>query len=319
MKGKNKIVVIGAGNVGVNFAFCTLVKNNRNIKEIVLIDLNINKAEGEAMDLSHCIPYLNSNIVVKFGDYSECKDADFVVITAGAANCDKVDDRLELASVDAKIVKEITENVVESGFSGIFITATNPVDLMNYVVKRVSKFNFNKVIGTGVLLDTIRYRYLLSKKLNISVDKVDILVLGEHGNSAFPVLSRSYVDSVNILDWIKENGINKEKLYEIFQEVKEIGPKIACKKGNTCYGIAMTIYEIIEAIILDKKIILPVSTNLDGKYKKDDISIGVPCIIGKNGIEEIKEIRLNNEELFKFEESYNILNKVKKESILNNI
>ena len=316
MKKQNKIVVIGAGNVGVSFAFCTLVKNNKNIKEIVLIDLNINKAEGEAMDMSHCIPYLNSDIIVKFGNYSECKDADFVVITAGATNCDRVDDRLELASVDAKIVKDITKNVIENGFSGIFVTATNPVDLMNYVVKKVSNFKSNKVIGTGVLLDTTRYRFLLSRKLNVPIDKVDVLVLGEHGNSAFPVLSRSYVDNVNILDWIKENNIDKEILYETFKEVKEIGPKIASKKGNTCYGIAMTIYEIIEAVILDKKVILPVSTNLDGKYNKDNISMGVPCVIGKKGIEEIKEIRLNSEELEKFEESYNVLNKVKEERIL---
>ena len=317
MKNKKKIVVIGTGNVGVSFAFCTLVKNNQNIDSIVLIDLNKEKVKGEVMDMSHCVPYLPNNIIVKNGEYSDCKDADFVVITAGATNFDKVDDRLELASVNAKIVKEITQNVVKSGFSGIFVTATNPVDLMNYVVSKVSNFNTNKVIGTGVLLDTTRYNYLLSRKLNIPLDKINMLVLGEHGNSAFPVFSRSYVYNINILDWIKENKIDKNILYDTFEEVRKIGPKIASLKGNTCYGIAMTIYEIIEAILLDKKKLLPVSVNLDGKYNKDDISIGVPCVIGKNGIEEVKEIRFNNEELEKFEESCNILKSVKEKKVDN--
>lgn len=317
MKNKKKIVVIGTGNVGLSFAFCALIKNNENIDSIVLVDLNKEKAEGEVIDMSHCIPYLLNNITVKNGEYSDCKDADFVVITAGATNFDKVDDRLELASVNAKIVKEIVQNVVKSGFSGIFITATNPVDLMNYVVSKVSNFKSNKVIGTGVLLDTTRYNYLLSKKLNIPLNKIDMLVLGEHGNSAFPVFSRSYIYNVNILDWIKENKIDKKILYDTFEEVKEIGPKIASMKGNTCYGIAMTIYDIIEAIILDKKTILPVSANLDGKYNKDNISIGVPCVIGKNGIEKINEIRFNNEELKKFEESCNVLKYVKEKKVDN--
>ena len=134
MKNKKKIVVIGTGNVGMSFAFCVLVKNNENIGSLILIDINKEKAKGEIMDLACCIPYLNNDINIKNGEYSDCKDADFVVITAGASNCAEVDDRLELASVDAKIVKKITQNVVNSGFSGIFITATNPVDLMNYVV-----------------------------------------------------------------------------------------------------------------------------------------------------------------------------------------
>lgn len=315
MKNKKKIVVIGTGNVGMSFAFCVLVKNNENIGSLILIDINKEKAKGEIMDLACCIPYLNNDINIKNGEYSDCKDADFVVITAGASNCAEVDDRLELASVDAKIVKKITQNVVNSGFSGIFITATNPVDLMNYVVKKVSNFKSDKVIGTGVLLDTTRYNYLIAKELNIPIEKVNMLVLGEHGNSSFPVFSRSYIDGISVLDYLKGNNIKEDILYNIFKEVQEIGPKIASLKGNTCYGIAMTIYEIMEAILLDKKEILPVSANLNGKYNKENISIGVPCVIGKNGIEEIKEIRFNNEELKKFDTSYNILNSVKDKEI----
>lgn len=317
MKNKKKIVIIGTGNVGVSFAFCTLVKNNENIASIVLVDLNKEKAEGEVTDMSHCVPYLPNNIIVKNGEYSDCKDADFVVITAGASICSKIDDRLDLASIDAKIVKEIIKNVMDSGFSGIVITATNPVDLMNYVVKKVSGLPSSRVIGTGVLLDTTRYNYLISKKLNIPLKKVDMMVLGEHGNSSFPVFSRSYINGVNVLDYINKKGLSKDILNDMFLEVQEIGPKIAAKKGNTCYGIAMTIYELIEAILLDKKKLLPVSVNLNGKYNKEDISIGVPCVIGKKGIEEVKEIRFNNEELEKFERSCNVLKSVKEKKVDN--
>ena len=187
---KRKIVLVGTGFVGMSMAYALL--NQGGIDELVLIDIDKNKAIGEAMDLSHGEPCTQSKITIKAGEYNECKDADIVVITAGI-NQKPNQTRLELVQTNTKIMKEITKNVVESGFGGIFIVATNPVDIMTYVVAKVSGFPKEKVIGSGTMLDTARLRYLIGEYLKVSSKNVHAYIMGEHGDSSFVSWENSYV------------------------------------------------------------------------------------------------------------------------------
>lgn len=177
-----KLVLVGTGMVGMSMAYA--LENQGGINELVLIDIAKDRAIGEAMDLSHGIPCAPSSIEIKAGDYDECKDADIVVITAGLAQKPGGQTRLELAAANAKIVKEITESVIKSGFNGIFVVATNPVDIMTYVVGQVSGFPKSKVIGSGTVLDTARLRFLIGERLKVSSKNVHAYIMGEHGDSS---------------------------------------------------------------------------------------------------------------------------------------
>ena len=182
---KRKVVLVGTGFVGMSFAYSLL--NQGGVNELVLIDVLKEKAEGEAMDLSHGVPYAPAKMKIKAGDYDECKDADIVVITAGI-NQKPNQTRLELVQTNAKIIKEITENVVKSGFNGIFVIASNPVDIMTYVVAKVSGFPKERVIGSGTALDTARVRYLIGEYLGVSSKNIHAYIMGEHGDSSFAVI-----------------------------------------------------------------------------------------------------------------------------------
>ena len=184
---KRKIVLVGTGFVGMSFAYSLL--NQGGVNELVLIDVLKEKAEGEAMDLSHGVPYAPSKMEIRAGDYDECKDADIVVITAGI-NQKPNQTRLELVQTNAKIIKEITENVVRSGFNGIFVIASNPVDIMTYVVAKVSGFPKEKVIGSGTALDTARVRYLIGEYLGVSSKNIHAYIMGEHGDKLGKCLCR---------------------------------------------------------------------------------------------------------------------------------
>ena len=193
-----KVVLVGTGFVGMSMAYSIL--NTGGIDELVLIDVDQEKAIGEAMDISHGLPYSKSSLKVKAGGYDECKDADIVVITAGAAQKPN-QTRLELASVNAKIMKSITEQIMASGFDGIIIVASNPVDLMSYVVQKVSGLPTSRVIGSGTILDTARLRYLLSEYLNISSTNIHAYILGEHGDSSFVPWMNTYIGCKSMILW----------------------------------------------------------------------------------------------------------------------
>lgn len=299
-----KLVLIGTGMVGMSMAYA--LENQGGINELVLIDVLKDKAIGEAMDLSHGIPCAPSKIDIKAGDYDDCKDADIVVITAGL-NQKPGQTRLELATANAKIVKEITKNVVNSGFNGIFVIASNPVDLMTYVVSKVSKFPKNKVIGSGTVLDTARLRYLIGKRLDVSSKNVHAYIMGEHGDSSFVPWSHSYVGCKKLLDIMKEKGEKEEVLHEIYTQVQQSAYEIIEKKRATYYGIGMGLSKLIKSILSNEKEILTVSTKLEGEYKYKDIFIGVPAIIGNNGVQEILNLPLIKIEQEKFKKSCEIL------------
>ena len=255
MESKRKVVLVGAGFVGMSMAYSLL--NQGGVEELVLIDVNKDKTIGEEMDLSDGLPYAPHKMKIKAGDYSECKDANIVVITAGLAQ-KPGQTRLELAVVNAKIMKEITQNVMANGFSGVFIIASNPVDLMSYVVAEVSGMPKSKVIGSGTVLDTARLRYLIAEYLQVSSKNVHAYILGEHGDSSLVPWDHCYVGCKKMIDIMKDNNHPMEDLKKIHDGVWQAAYKIIEKKKATYYGIGMALNRLVHAVLNDENAILTV-------------------------------------------------------------
>lgn len=307
---KRKIVLVGTGFVGMSFAYSLL--NQGGVNELVLIDVLKEKAEGEAMDLSHGVPYAPSKMEIRAGDYDECKDADIVVITAGI-NQKPNQTRLELVQTNSKIIKEITENVVRSGFNGIFVIASNPVDIMTYVVAKVSGFPKEKVIGSGTALDTARVRYLIGEYLGVSSKNIHAYIMGEHGDSSFVSWENAYVGCKKMTDIMKDNNHPMSDLAEIHKDVVNAAYEIIEKKKATYYGIGVALTKIVKAILNDENEIMTLSSYQRGEYNQEGLYIGVPTIIGANGVKEILELKLTDEDQAKFDNSCNILRDIIKE------
>lgn len=312
MDTNKKVVLVGAGFVGMSMAYSLL--NQGGVDELVLIDVNKDKTIGEEMDLSHCLPYSPQKMNIKAGDYSECKDANVVVITAGLAQ-KPGQSRLELAVANAKIMKDITENVMKNGFTGIFIVASNPVDLMSYVVAEVSGVDKSRVIGSGTVLDTARLRYLIADYLEVSSKNVHAYILGEHGDSSLVPWEHCYVGCKKMIDIMKDNNHPIEDLKKIHDGVWKAAYEIIEKKKATYYGIGMALNRLVKAVLNDENAILTVSTYLDHKYGQDGVFIGVPAIINKNGVKELLELKLNKADQEKFNHSCEIM----KENLENEI
>ena len=309
---KGKIVLVGTGFVGMSMAYSML--NRGGIQELILIDIDKDKTIGEEMDLSHGLPFAPQKMTIKAGDYKDCKDAQIVVITAGVAQ-KPGQTRLELAEVNAKIVKQITESIMASGFNGIIIVASNPVDLMTYVVSKVSGLPKNQVIGSGTVLDTARLRYLIGDYLKISSKNVHAYIMGEHGDSSFVPWEHCYVGCKKIIDVMKDNHHPMDKLSKIHEGVVNAAYEIIEKKKATYYGIGMALNRIVRAVLDDENSILTVSTYLENKYGQDDIYIGVPAIINKNGVRELVELELTKEEQEKLNNSCELIKDMRKTSI----
>jgi len=303
---RKKLVLVGTGFVGMSFAY-SMVSQGIGVNELVLIDVQKEKAEGEAMDLSDGLPCSPSHhMTIKAGDYSDCSDADIVVITAGL-NQKPGQTRLELSEANAKIMKEITESVVESGFKGIFVVASNPVDIMTKVVQEVSKFPTNKVIGSGTALDTSRLRFQIGKYLKVSSKNIHAYVMGEHGDSSFVPWEHAYVGCKSMIDIMNDSKRNLSDLDKIYIEVRDSAYEIINRKKATYYGIGLGLTKIIKNILNDTNEILTVSAYLNGEYGHKDIYIGMPVIINSNGAREILELDLSIENQKKLDESCNIL------------
>lgn len=310
---KEKVVLVGTGFVGMSMAYSML--NRGGINELILIDIDKEKTIGEEMDLSHGLPFAPQKMVIKAGDYSDCKDAQIVVVTAGVAQ-KPGQTRLELAQINAKIIKEITKNIMASGFDGIIIVASNPVDLMAYVVYRVSGLNANKVIGSGTVLDTARLRYMIADYLEVSSKNVHAYVIGEHGDSSFVPWEHSYVGCKKLIDIMEDNKYPIEDLDKIHKNVINAAYEIINRKKATYYGIGMSLNRIVRAVLDNENSILTVSTYLENrKYGQDDVYIGVPAVINRNGVRELLEIELNKEEKEKLNNSCNIIKKMREEAI----
>ena len=309
---KGKVVLVGTGFVGMSMAYSML--NRGGIEELVLIDIDKNKTIGEEMDLSHGLPYAPQKMIIKAGDYPDCKDAQIVVITAGIAQ-KPGQTRLELAETNTKIMKQITQDIMASGFDGIIVVASNPVDLMAYVVWKVSGLPKNKVIGSGTVLDTARLRYLMADYLKISSKNIHAYIMGEHGDSSFVPWKHAYVGCKKVIDVMKDNHHPMEDLKKIHEGVVNAAYEIIEKKKATYYGIGMALNRLVRAIIDNENSILTVSTYLNNQYGQNDIFIGVPAIINRNGVRELLELDLDQEEQDKLNKSCELIKKMREDSI----
>ena len=289
--------------------------NRGGINELVLIDIDKDKTIGEEMDLSHGLPFAPQKMVIKAGDYDECKDAQVVVITAGIAQ-KPGQTRLELAETNTRIMKSITKSIMASGFNGIIIVASNPVDLMTYVVSKVSGLPKNQVFGSGTVLDTARLRYLMSDYLKVSSKNIHAYIMGEHGDSSFVPWEHAYVGCKKIKDVMEDNNHPMKDLEKIHKDVINAAYEIINKKKATYYGIGMSLNRLVRAVLDNENSILTVSTYLkDGQYGQDDIYIGVPAIINSNGIRELVDLELNEEEQAKLDNSCKIIKEMRENSI----
>ncbi|WP_026689262.1 L-lactate dehydrogenase [Alteribacter aurantiacus] len=289
-----RVAVIGTGFVGSSYAFALI---NQNVAdEMVLIDLNKKKAEGDAMDLNHGLPF-GSPMKIWAGDYTDCKEADIVVITAGA-NQKPGETRLDLIEKNAAIFKSIVDEVMNSGFNGIFIVATNPVDILSYATWKFSGLPMERVIGSGTILDSARFRFLLSDYLNLDVRNIHAYILGEHGDTELPVWSQARVGLEPLARYIEKYKpeATQEDLDQIFVNVRDAAYDIIERKGATHYAIALGLIRLTKAILRNENSILTVSTLLKGEYGLEDLYIGVPAVVNKHGIERVVEIDLNDEE-----------------------
>jgi len=301
----NRVVLIGTGAVGSSYAFALL--NQGVTEELVLIDLNKEKSEGDAMDLNHGMPFAPGPTKIWFGDYSDCKDADIVVISAGA-NQKPGETRLDLVEKNTRIFKGIVEQVMANSFDGIFLVATNPVDILSYAVWKISGFPKERVIGTGTILDTARFRYLLGDYFNVDTRNVHAYIIGEHGDTELPVWSHANIAGSQISHWInQESNYKQEDLEQIFLNVRDAAYHIIERKGATYYGIAMGLVRLTKALLQNENSVLTVSAYLDGEYGQKDVYIGVPAVVNRNGIRQIIHLDLDETEKVKFAHSVKIL------------
>ena len=306
---KGKVVLVGTGFVGMSMAYAML--NRGGVNELILIDIDKDKTIGEEMDLSHGLPFAPQKMVIKAGDYDECKDAEVVVITAGIAQ-KPGQTRLELTETNTKIMKSITKSIMASGFNGVIVVASNPVDIMTYVVAKVSGLPKNKVIGSGTVLDTARLRYIMAEYLNVSSKNIHAYVMGEHGDSSFVPWNHAYVGCKKISDVMKDNNHPMDDLEKIHKDVVNAAYEIINKKKATYYGIGVALSRLVKAILEDEHGILTVSAYLkDGEYGQDDIYIGVPAIICSDGIREVVNLDLTDEEQAKLDESCKIIKEMR--------
>lgn len=292
----NKVIIVGCGNVGVSYAYA-LLNQKTSVNELVLVDINEDKIIGEVRDLNHGLPFAPSKINIRYGNYEDCKDAKIVCIAAGANQLPN-ETRMDLITKNSRIFKEIVSKVMNSGFNGIFLIATNPLDVMTYLTWKYSGLPTNQIIGSGTSLDTARLRYMIGNKLKVNPKNVHAYVIGEHGDSEFVPWSNANVGLQNI-----KNFLNEKELEKIYVDVRDAAYDIINRKGSTCYGIGMCLVRITNAILGDENSIITVSTY----DSKNQVFVGLPSIINKDGVREKVFIELNQEEEEKLQNSINII------------
>ena len=306
MPDTKKVMLIGCGMVGMSYAYALL--NQNIVDELVLVDVNKEKAMGEAMDLNHGLAFAASSMKIYAGDYGDARDADLVVIAAGV-NQQPGESRIDLLSRNTAVFRSIIEPVVDSGFNGIFLIATNPVDIMSQITLRLSGFSPDRVIGSGTTLDSARLRYLVGKKLSVDPRNIHAYVIGEHGESEFVPWSQARVATVS-LDELRLKHPEKSAeldMTEIESEVRNSAQKIIAAKKATYYGIGMALVRITRAIFSDEDSILTISSLVDGPYGIRETYLGLPCIVGRQGRVKLLELDLNDEETAKLRKSASII------------
>lgn len=293
---ESKVVIVGCGNVGSTTAYTII--NQGLAEEVVLIDVNQDKAYAEALDMAHSIYFMNRNINVHAGDYKDCKDADIVIITASAPMPKDSNNRLKMLAPSIKIMKSIVNSVMENGFNGIFLIVSNPVDIMTYLVYKLSGLPKNQVIGSGTTLDSARLCFELANMYGLDSKSVSAYVCGEHGDSEIVSWHSAVIGGKSVENVMSDNpdrtrNITREDLQK---QTIQAGWEIFSRKGNTCYGIAASSAAICKSILFNENHIYPVTVGLSGQYGIEKAWLSVPTIIDRTGAREIVEIRLDAEE-----------------------
>ena len=300
-----KVVIVGAGAVGSSFAYALAQKGLAD--EICLVDANNDLAAGQVLDLAHGLPYYPP-VQISVGSKKDYADASVIVITAGAKQ--KPDEsRLNLLQRNASIIKSIVDDIVSENSQGIIVLTSNPVDILTHVALKHSGWTKNRVIGSGTVLDSARFRYLISQYCNVDVGNVHAYILGEHGDSELPAWSMTNVAGVPVDEYAPKYGSGDwhAERERIVRDVKESAYHIINYKGATYYAIGMALTRIVGAILQDQQSVLTISTLLDGEYGVKDVCLGVPCVIGQNGVVSIVEASLIRDEQKALEKSVSTL------------
>lgn len=282
---KSKVVVIGVGAVGSTTAYTLLLRSRMD--ELVLIDANAGKAVGDALDMNHGMPFLGQTKVWA-GSYEDCKDADIVIITAGAAQ-KPGEPRLNLLKRNIAIYESIVSEVLKYNDDGILLIATNPVDIMSYFCQKKSGWPTHRVIGSGTLLDSARFRYLIGERLQLDPRSVHAHIIGEHGDSELPLWSLANVAGSSI-------SLSEEEKSDIFTHTRDAAYEIIEAKGATYYAIALALDRIVTAILSNESAVLNVSTLVENYHGISDVYMGVPCVVDRNGVREVLDIPITEEE-----------------------
>lgn len=308
-----KVAVIGCGFVGSSSAFALM--QSGLFSEMVLIDADTKRAEGEAMDISHGISFARP-MQIYAGNYDDITDAAIIVITAGA-NQKPDETRLDLIKKNAAIMKSIVGEIKKRDFGGILLIVSNPVDILTLIALKESGYPSNRVIGSGTVLDTGRFKYLLGEHLDVDSRSVHAFIIGEHGDSELAAWSNARIGGLKVNDFCELRGHfnHEQSMKKIFENVRNSAYEIIERKHATYYGIAMAVKRICEAIVRNEKSILPVSSLLTGEYGLNDVVLSIPAVVDETGVQKVIPIELNDEELTKLKDSANILKDIAKDYI----
>lgn len=303
-----KAAIIGCGFVGTSIAFSLVQKGI--FSELILIDANTKKAEGEAMDLSHGLPFTKP-MEIRAGGYDDIADCAMIIITAGA-NQKPGETRLDLVCRNVEIYKSIIPKIVEQNQEATLLIVSNPVDIMTYVAVKLSGYPSERVIGSGTVLDTARLKYLLSRHLDVDSRSIHAFIIGEHGDSELAVWSAANVSGIPLNHFCELKGYydHMESMERIYQSVRDSAYEIIEKKGATYYGVAMAVCRIVESVIRNEHSIMPISVYLDGLYGLHDICLSIPTVVGQDGAEKVLDIPLDLVETAKLMYSAEELKKI---------
>jgi L-lactate dehydrogenase len=301
-----RIAIVGTGNVGSTFAYALLLSGLA--AEIALIDANRSKAEGEAMDLNHAVPFAHPTRIWA-GDYKDCAGAAITVIAAGSNQKPGGETRLALLQRNADIFAQIVPRIVENNPQGILLIATNPVDVLTYASYKMSGLPAERVIGSGTILDTARFRYLLSEYFGVDTRSVHAHIIGEHGDSEVPVWSLANIAGMRLREFCAVRGCGYEPraMEEIFEGTRDAAYHIIQRKGATYYAVAAGILRIVEAILRNQNTVLSVSSLVTDYYGISDVCLSLPTVVGRNGIEKVLHVLLDEDEVKKLKRSAEVL------------
>ena len=300
-----RVAIVGVGSVGSTFAYALLLSGLA--AEIVLIDANRAKAEGEAMDLNHTVPFAHPTSVWA-GDYSDCAGAAVTVLAAGG-NQKPGETRLDLINKNAAIWRSIVPEVAKHNPEGILLIATNPVDVLTYAAGKLSGLPWERVIGSGTILDTSRFRYLLSQHFGVDARSVHAYIIGEHGDSEVPVWSSANIAGMRLPQFCKAQGISYDQrtMENIFLQTRDAAYRIIERKGATYYAVAAGLMRITQAILRDQSTVLSISSLIDDYHGLADVCFSLPTVIDRGGVEQVLHLELDNEEIEKLRHSAALL------------